>query len=369
MKLNYLLILVFSLFIISCVNKQNEEEANHISLNKEQEKKADFKFWVWTGANNERTDSSYTAEYKRYSENGIDAVLINTNTDPELLSRVAPLAKKQGLEVHAWIMAMNRPDDTVALQNPDWYAVSRDSNSTYDTRPYVDYYQWLCPTREASRNHVLSLVEGLSKVEGVASVHLDYIRLPDIFLPVGLLPKYDLEQKEELPQFDFCYCDVCISEFEKIHHKNPREMKNPALDIEWKQFRLNKIKAVVDDSYKIVHDNGKILTAAVFPYPEMADHMVRQRWDKWNIDAVLPMIYHNFYNEDLDWIGFATKQGVKDLTAKNTELHTGVFVPAMSGSELKEAINQAKTNGAKGISFFDGGALKAEHLQVIKNAQ
>jgi uncharacterized lipoprotein YddW (UPF0748 family) len=334
----------------------------------EEEKVDDFKYWVWTGANNEKTDSSYTAEFKKYSENGIDAVLINTNTDPELLRRVAPLARKEGLEVHAWIMAMNRPGDTVAMKNPDWYAVSREGNSSLDTRPYVDYYQWLCPTRKESRNHVLKLVEKLSEVEGVASVHLDYIRLPDIFLPVGLLPKYDLKQETELPEFDFCYCDVCVAEFEKSHHKNPRDFKNPALDIEWKQFRLNKIKAVVDDAYEIVHKNGKVLTAAVFPYPEMADHMVRQRWDKWKIDVVLPMIYHNFYNEEIDWIGYATKQGVEDLKGTNTELHTGVFIPALTSEELKEAIKQAKVNGASGISFFDGGALKPEHLRVIKAA-
>ncbi|MCM4154981.1 putative glycoside hydrolase [Gramella sp. AN32] len=370
MKLNHLLILIFSLLIISCVEKSNEKNVHNVVDSKvEKKKENDFKYWVWTGANSERADSSYTAEFKKYSENGIDAVLINTNTNPELLSRIAPIAEQQGLEVHAWLMAMNRPGDSVALKHSEWYAVSRDGKSTFDTRPYVDYYQWLCPTREESRNHVLGLVEELSKVEGVTSVHLDYIRLPDIFLPIGLLPKYNLKQEEELPQFDFCYCEVCVSEFEKLHHKNPLNMENPAIDMEWKQFRLNKIKAMVDDAYKIVHNNGKILTAAVFPYPEMADHMVRQRWDKWNIDAVLPMIYHNFYNEDLDWIGFATKQGVNDLKSKNTELHSGVFVPEMTGADLLEAINQAKTNGANGISFFDGGALKTEHLQVIKNAQ
>ena len=369
MRFYQFLLFIFFLSIISCGENTKE---NLISENKNlsdyESMDADFKFWVWTGANRERTDSSYVAEYKKYAESGIDAVLINTNTDPGLLSRLAPIAKKEGLEVHAWIMAMNRPGDSVALQHPDWYAVSRDGNSTFDTRPYVDYYQWLCPTRKESRNHVLGLVEELSKVKGVESVHLDYIRLPDIFLPIGLLPKYDLVQEEELPQFDFCYCNVCIAEFEKIHHKNPQNFENPALDIEWKQFRLNKIKAVVDDAYEIAHNNGKDLTAAVFPYPEMADHMVRQRWDKWKIDAVLPMIYHNFYNEEIDWIGFATRQGISDLENKNTELHTGVFVPAMTSEELKESINQAKSNGAKGVSFFDGGALKPEHLQVIRES-
>lgn len=360
MKPSKFLLILFCFSIFSEVFSQGDGSSSH------SEKQEDFKYWVWTSASKERSDSEYTTEFKKYSQNGIDAVLINTNTDPELLARLTPLAREEGLEVHAWIMAMNRPGDKVALQNPDWYAVSRDGNSTFDTRPYVDYYQWLCPTRKGSREHVLNLVERLSRVEGVTSVHLDYIRLPDIFLPIGLLPKYNLKQGEELPQFDFCYCDVCIAEFEEIHHKNPREMENPALDMEWKQFRLNKIKAVVDDAYEIVHHNGKILTAAVFPYPEMADHMVRQRWDKWKIDAVLPMIYHNFYNEEIDWIGFATRQGVKDLEFRNTQLHTGVYIPGMDAKDLKEAIRQARINGARGISFFDGGALTEEHYQVIK---
>ena len=352
----------------SCTNKEKNKDIALLQENPLKEEQ-NFKYWVWTGANPDRSDSSYTNEFKKYSENGIDAVLINTNTDADLLSRLTPLAKDEGLEVHAWIMAMNRPGDSIALQHPDWYAVSRDGKSTHDTRPYVDYYQWLCPTREDSRNHVLDLVKGLSEVEGIESVHLDYIRFPDIFLPIGLLPKYDLEQKEELPQFDFCYCDVCVAEFEKEHHKNPRDFEDPALDMEWKQFRLNKIKAIVDDAYKIVHENGKELTAAVFPYPEMADHMVRQRWDKWKIDAVLPMIYHNFYNEELDWIGYATQQGVKDLKNKEVELHTGVFVPEMNAEEVGRAIKIAKENGAKGISFFDGNALTPEKLEAIKNSK
>jgi len=146
-------------------------------------------------------------------------------------------------------------------------------------------------------------------------------------------------------------------------------MENPAIDMEWKQFRLNKIKQVVDKAYKIAHDNGKDLTAAVFPYPEMADHMVRQRWDKWEIDAVLPMIYHNFYNEELDWIGWATQQGVEDLKHNNVALHTGIYVPTMSPEEITKAIQLARDNGAKGVSFFDGNALTNEMLKAIKDSK
>ncbi|MFH4965697.1 putative glycoside hydrolase [Gaetbulibacter sp. M235] len=367
-KVSKRIVLALTLITMSCANKENKIENTAIS--EAIIEKTPFEFGVWVSANEKKPNEDYTKEFKKYKSAGIDEVLINTGTDPELLKRLVPIATKEGLKVHAWIMAMNRPGDSVALQHPEWYAVSREGKSCYDTRPYVDYYQWLCPTREASRNHVLSLVEGLAKIDGIESVHLDYIRFSDIFLPIGLLPKYNLVQDTEMGEFDFCYCDECIKAFEKIHHKNPRESKNTVIDMEWKNFRLNAVKAIVDDAYKIVHKYNKNLTAAVFPYPEMADHMVRQRWDKWDIDEVYPMIYHGFYNEEVDWIGYATKQGVKDLEGKRTKINTGIYMPAFkSEEELKEAIVLAKENGAKGITFFDGPALTEENLKTIKETK
>ncbi len=368
MKLTKLFGVVLALTFISWVSKE-ESNKEHLAA-KTAVTKTPFEFGVWITADAKRSNEEYTQEFQKYKSAGIDEVLINTGTDPKLLKRLVPIAKQNGLKVHAWIMAMNRPGDAVALQHPDWYAVSKEGKSCFDTRPYVDYYQWLCPTRKESRNHILGLVEELAKVDGIESVHLDYIRFSDIFLPIGLLPKYNLVQEVELPQFDFCYCDVCIKEFEKIHHKNPKNSPNTSIDMEWKNFRLNAIKAVVDDAYKIVHKYNKNLTAAVFPYPEMADHMVRQRWDKWDIDEVYPMIYHGFYNEEVDWVGYATKQGVTDLKGKQTKVNTGVYLPAFqTGEELKAAILLAKENGAKGVTFFDGPALTADQLKTIKETK
>lgn len=367
MYIQKIIILIIFIGLVGC---KGEIKNNEDIVVENIEETTEFKFGTWITADKEKSNEDYAAEFKKYNEAGIDEVLINTNTDPTLLNRITPIAKENELKVHAWIMAMNRPGDSLALQHPEWYAVNRDEKSCHDTRPYVDYYQWLCPTREASRNHILGLVEGLAKVDGIESVHLDYIRFSDIFLPIGLLPKYDLVQDEELAEFDFCYCDVCISEFKKLHHKNPKKIKNTAIDMEWKNFRLNKIKAIVNDAYKIVHKNGKRLTAAVFPYPEMADHMVRQRWDKWTIDEVYPMVYHGFYNEEIDWIGYATKQGVEDVSDKNIKINTGIYIPDFkTADELREAILLAKNNGAKGITFYDGGALSDVFLEEIKNTK
>lgn len=353
-------LLLFGLLVTACSNKT-------ISTAEISKNKQNFEFGVWIGADANRTDESYTKEFKKYKEGGIDEVLINTNTNPDLLRRLVPLAKKEGLKVHAWIMTMNRPGDAVALQHPDWYMVSRSGKSCFDDRPYVDYYQWLSPSHPEARQHIYDLLEGLAKVEGVESVHLDYIRYPDVFLPIGLLPKYNLVQNTELPDYDFDYSDASVNAFIKEFCRDPRKMEHPEIDMEWKQFRLNQIRNVVNHAYEIAHKYGKTLTAAVFPYPEMADHMVRQRWDKWNIDEVYPMIYHNFYNEGINWIGFATQQGVSDLNGRITKLNTGIYIPGIeSGEDLKKAILSAKENGAKGVAFFDGNAISDAYLKVIE---
>ena len=212
-----------------------------IACNKKEEKKQDyqqapatpteisFKFGTWITSNKDKTNDAYTAEFKRYKNGGIDEILINTLTDTKELERLVPIATKEGLKVHAWIMAVNRPDDAVALQHPEWYMVSRDGKSCFDTRPYVDYYQWLCPTRQESRNHILGLVEGLAKVEGIESVHLDYIRFPDIFLPIGLLPKFNLEQDTEMAEYDFSIVMSVLMHSKKSTIKIQKKAKIPPL--------------------------------------------------------------------------------------------------------------------------------------------
>jgi len=359
--------------LISLVSCDSKEKIKVTTKNSAEisDNETKFKYWSWMTVGRKKTDSTYIAHFNKLKGNGFDAVLLNTGADPELLKRLTPLATKSGLEVHAWMFTTNRPGDSIALKHPEWYMVSRSGKSCFqkEERPYVGYYQWLSPSHPEAKKHILSLVEGLAGVEGVASVHLDYIRYPDVYLPIGLLPKYDLKQEEELPDFDFDYSDASVNKFIALHHKDPRKMKNPAIDIEWKNFRLNEITSLVNDAYDVVHKHDKKLSAAVFPYPEMADHMVRQRWDKWNIDMVLPMIYYNFYNEELDWIGYATKQGIQDLGDKSTELHTGLYTPRLTAEDLGTAIEYAKDNGAKGVAFFDDYTLSDEQFEVIKNSK
>lgn len=67
-------------------------------------------------------------------------------------------------------------------------------------------------------------------------VHLDYVRMPDVILPVSLWKNYGIEQKEELPEYDYCYCDVCRELFKAKTGQDPLELKYPMENQELDQF-------------------------------------------------------------------------------------------------------------------------------------
>ena len=71
----------------------------------------------------------------------------------------------------------------------------------------------------------------------------------------------------------------------------------------------------------------------------------------------------NFYRENINWIGFATKQGVSDV---DFPIVSGLYAPALRNPEdLEKAILISKKNGAKGISIFTADGLNKEQQKVF----
>jgi hypothetical protein len=163
-----------------------------------------IKHWAWMRGETDPLDD-WKRKLASMKASGIDAILISGNA--EFYRRVVPAANDEGLELHAWQFTMMRGGNTDA--HPEWYAVSRSGKSTATDPPYVDYYTFMCPSREPVREHLAGVFGELSEIPNLGSVHLDYIRYPDVILPVALWPRYNLVQDKEYPDFDFCYCAVC----------------------------------------------------------------------------------------------------------------------------------------------------------------
>ena len=91
--------------------------------------------------------------------------------------------------------------------------------------------------------------------------------------------------------------------------------------------------------------------------------MVRQAWNDWNLDKAYPMLYQNFYRENINWIGFATKQGVNDV---NFPIISGLYAGALrNNGDLEKAIRISKENGAKGVSIFTADGLNSEQRATL----
>ena len=346
-----------------------------------QQNQSKITVYAWMGGPGKLTDAEIKAQFEDLKEKGLDGLMYSGGHDPETYRRVGKIAKAAGLEFHAWIPTM------VQGKNPKldsaWYAVNGLGESAYDKPAYVDHYKFLCPDRPEVYNFLEELYAGVADVPEVDGIHLDFIRFPDVILARGLWEKYGLVMDREYPQYDYCYCDKCVADFKEKTGIDIKAVEDPSQVEEWKQFRYDLITRIVNRLADMVHSKNKVITAAVFPGPNsIAKKIVRQEWDKWNLDAFYPMNYNDFYLEGTKWIGEMCKEGVTSIDNR-APLYSGLFIcpnPEKKASEpdpenhglvpeeLEAAIRESMENGAAGICLFTPGRMTDKDWVVFEKA-
>ncbi|MFI3263032.1 MAG: hypothetical protein R3Y26_09005 [Rikenellaceae bacterium] len=339
--------------------------------------KSNLDVYIWCGSGPGTTEEALDAQMAGYKARGLKGIFYNVSFDNlELIEKASRIAKKNGLEFHTWIptLLQSKRDEI----QEDWYIVSREGYNAYEKPAFVDYYKFLCPNRDEVYEYLSAKYQAVADIKDVDGIHLDYIRFPDVYLAPGLWEKYGLEMTEEFAPFDYCYCDKCVADFEAIYGFDIRELGDSAqTNLEWRQFRQDVVTKLVNKLVEDVHSHDKEISAAVFPGPSLSKKMVRQEWDKWNLDITIPMLYNDFYLEDTNWIGEMTKEGV-EATEGKSKFISGIFVcskpekknvekdPEGHGllvEDLKPAIDNAMDNGAKAICIF--GTMTPEHWDEL----
>jgi len=342
--MNKFLIIVFLLLFISCNQKEKDYEP---------------RFWIWMHGNVENTEEDWNKIFCKLNDTGIQGVLFGGGIDQ--LEKIISIAEKYKIDVHAWFWTMNRND-----AKPEWLSVNRNGESLAEKKAYVDYYKFMCPAIPEVRAFIKDHIRKLSKVNGLKGIHMDYVRYVDVILPEAIQPNYDLVQDYEMPEFDYGYHPYMRKLYLDEYGIDPIEIKDPENDLQWKQFRYNKLNDAVFEIKEVTDSCNLILSAAVFPTPEIARKLVRQDWEKWPLQMAFPMIYHEFYYKDIDWIKEATMQGVNSLQP-NQKLYTGLYIPFFrKPGELTLALEKAFEGGASGIAVFDYKSLKDYHWQELK---
>jgi hypothetical protein len=337
--------------------------------------------YAWLGGPGKATDKELKAKFTDLKKRGIDGLMYSAGQDPETYKRIGKIVKEAGMEFHAWIPTLIQKTNPKLKQ--EWYAVNGIGESAYDKPAYVAHYQFVCPNREEVYQFLEELYGRIADIPEVDGIHLDFIRFPDVILARGLWKKYGLVMDKEVPQFDYCYCDKCVSDFKAQTGIDIKAVKDPSQVEAWKQFRYDLITNLVNRLTKVVHARNKLINAAVFPGPgSVAKKIVRQEWDKWDIDAFFPMNYNDFYLEGTEWIGEVCKEAVTALDHKKP-VYSGLFIcpdpekkagepdPENHGlvpEELEAAIRESMDNGAAGICLFTPDRMTAAGWAVFEKA-
>lgn len=316
-------------------------------------------FWIWMGASKSKSLLEWDSTFRKLKDVGITGILMGSDTS--ILNRIIPIASDYEMQVHAWFVTMNN-----GSANPEWMSVNRLGQSLAEHKAYVDYYKFMCPALPEVNSFIKSKMDALSGVEGLSGIHMDYIRYVDVILPSGLWEKYDLVQDHIMPEYDYGYHPYMRQLYEDAYGIDPMMITDIEHDSSWLNFRLNELNKTVIDLRDHVNNKGLDITAAVFPTPEMSKEMVRQDWGNWGLDYYFPMVYHSFYNEDIDWIRNVMQEN-KRVVPANSKIFCGLFLPALKDNDdLTKAIKAAYEGGADGIALFDLNALTAYQLEQVK---
>jgi uncharacterized lipoprotein YddW (UPF0748 family) len=326
------------------------------------------KNWIWISAGQEMGPDDWKRFFAQMRASGIDAIIPevyngrhaywNSQKLPvqsPRLEMLLPLAKAEGLEVHAWMWCLPCLMEDILKNHPDWYNVNAKGESAADKPAYVDYYRFLDPARPEVREFLSGIVTELSSFSDLTGIHLDYIRHPDAILPKGLWSKYGIVQDRVYPPYDYGYTQYSRNAFKKSYGIDPIEIKDPETNREWLQYRFDSVTDLVNDFLApAAHAKGKKIGAAVFPGPSLSRTMVRQDWGRWHLDAFFPMLYNTFYEAGPEWVAEQTREGV---AATQGPVFSGLFAGGIDPAGLAVLVRSALHAGAAGVSLFSGDSM------------
>ncbi|MCS6919195.1 MAG: family 10 glycosylhydrolase, partial [Fimbriimonadales bacterium] len=242
-----------------------------------------------------RGDAYYRSSYEPRAE-----ALASQPAEFDPLGYLLQRADGAGLQVHAWLNVfyvwsqpqLPRSRRHVVNRSPSW--IARDLNNRYQmtTAGKVEGV-YLCPSNPHVRAHTLKVfAEVAQRYPQLDGLHLDYVRYP-----------YE----------GYCYCAGCQARFrsamaERVPASRRAELdrcaagRNPlawiqAFPDEWSDWRRAQVSAFVQafsQQSRRVNPN-LILSAAVWPVPELSAKHKLQDWLRWLrrdwLDTVLPMAY------------------------------------------------------------------------------
>lgn len=302
-----------------------------------------------------RGDAYYRSRYEPRAE-----PLANQPADFDPLGYLLRCASDAGLQVHAWLNVFYvwsqpqppRSRQHVISRSPQW--IARDSRNRYQmtTAGKVEGV-YLCPSNPNVRAHLLKVfADAAERYPALDGLHLDYVRYP-----------YD----------GYCYCAGCRARFRQVMRERVSSTRRAELDrqaaghnplawmhafpAEWDDWRREQVSAFVrafSRQSRRINPN-LILSAAVWPAPQLAARYKLQDWLHWLrsdwLDTVLPMAY----DKDTAVVQAQAARVVEQ--AQGRPVIVGVGAWQITPESTVNKIRAIRKHGARGFCLFSYDAI------------
>ncbi|RDY60860.1 hypothetical protein [Flagellimonas nanhaiensis] len=105
----FLLVGVLAIVAVGFLDNQIQQRSTKqpVTETRVEKEVADFKFWVWVSIDENKTDTTYTNELRKYKNYGVDAILVSASSAQDYLESLKTIAEKEGLELFTWTYTMD----------------------------------------------------------------------------------------------------------------------------------------------------------------------------------------------------------------------------------------------------------------------
>jgi uncharacterized lipoprotein YddW (UPF0748 family) len=264
-----------------------------------------------------------------------------------LLKAFIEEGKQRGIKIHAWVenffigVFSDAHQSKLVNLRPSWAMYNHDGSMLQKNEKN---YLFLDPANQEVRSYLLDIYEEILALDGLESLHLDYIRYPVV--NGGFTDLSD----------DTGYSSTALQQF-LGHNDQQKFIQNLKADHQlyqsWVQFKTNIITQFVKATYERSSKYHVGLSTAVFGDPKHALNIKCQDWFTWVkngwIDMICPMAYYKDYERVYHEI-----KALIDLTSPYAKACGGI-APAYMGLNSIDNIKQmlaTKMAGADGFIMF-----------------
>jgi uncharacterized lipoprotein YddW (UPF0748 family) len=315
-----------------------------------------------------RGDAYYSSKIVPRSESLADA-----SPDYDPLDYVLQKGHAAGLQVHAWLNALYvwpypppypLSPQHVVNSHPEWLVADDDGRNLtqYSQAERVKESSeglYLDPANPLVRSYCLQVCREVAEGYAVDGIHLDFIRYPG--------PRWGFN-KEPLEAFinrwgvDPRLLSVWVQSplpGRFIEKRLPRHLRWQyyyySLWAEQKSSYVTELVRAISREVRSVNSQA-ILSAAVFPDPQVAYYLKGQDWPTWlsqgYLDLIVPMVYHGDYDRVLAQMSEAKHR------AQGRAVFAGLGAWIKDPLDIEQEVARLKGIGVDGFSYFSYQGMK-----------